>query len=163
MTFSLVFWLATTVLTVLDWRNGKRSGPRDPPFTHPTEEPAEMDEEETMFEHNLSRKSTYENSNSGQGPFSDGARISEVPTVGPSVTSYHTAASQPRQSMDAYGTFSDPAPRGFAEPEPESPRLSRTMQYADPYAAVRSAVSQGAPAQPVASPPGYPAYAADYR
>lgn len=148
-------------LTVLDWRNGKNTRPRDPPFTHPTEEPTEMDEEESMFEHNLSRKSTYENSSS-QSPFSDGNRFSGVPTVGPSLTSYETAPSQPRQSMDVYGAFSDPAPRGFAEPEPESPRVSRTMQYADPYVAVRNAVQGPSPERGV-SPPNYPSYAGGYR
>lgn len=51
-----------------------------------------------------------------------------------------------RPSVDAYGAFSDSAPSDF-ESSPSripdvdlGPRISRTMQYADPYAAVRSSV-----------------------
>ncbi len=77
--------------------------------------------------------------------------------------------------MDAYGAFSDPAPTGFGPaspnysaaspartatgppiiPEPDlGPRVSRTMQYADPYAAVRASVAGQAPS----SPPSYENY-----
>jgi hypothetical protein len=84
-----------------------------------------------------------------------------------------------RPSMDAYGAFSDPAPSGFGTaspnytssygaaspsrtasgapivPEPDlGPRVSRTMQYADPYAAVRTTVSGQTPS----SPPSYENY-----
>lgn len=101
-----------------------------------------------------SRKSAYEQSDSS---------YAEVPSVGPTQT-YSTAPQIPRQSFDAYGAFSDPAPTGFAStnsppafapplsPPPENPRISRTMQYADPYARVRDAVSGGA------SPPPAPPY-----
>ncbi|OAX31173.1 hypothetical protein K503DRAFT_806301 [Rhizopogon vinicolor AM-OR11-026] len=37
--------------------------------------------------------------------------------------------------MDAYGAFLDPAPN------PAVPRVSRTMQYADGYAAVRASLA----------------------
>ena len=33
-----VFWCCSLTLTILDWRNGKSSRPRDPPFVHPTEQ-----------------------------------------------------------------------------------------------------------------------------
>lgn len=157
-------WIGTFVLTVLDWRNGKSTRPRDPPFTHP-EEPTELDEEESLYEQ-PSRKSAYENSNSSQSPFSDNNRYSGVPSVGPSTTSLAGAPQLPRQSFDAYGAFSDPAPSGFAaatSPPPFAPPISpppdasvsRTMQYADPYARVRSAVTQNVPA---ANPPTYQPY-----
>lgn len=165
---SLAFWLATLVLTVLDWRNGKAIRPRDPPFVPPVEDATELDDEESLYDQ-PSRKSAYEHSNSSsQGPFSDSNRYSGVPTVVPSATSYANAPQLPRQSFDAYGAFSDPAPSGFAaapqsppsfapplSPPPESPRVSRTMQYADPYSRVRDAVSQG-PAAP--HPPSYSSY-----
>ena len=114
-----------------------------------------MDEEDSVFEQPM-RKTTYEQSNSSQSPFSDNNRYSEVPSVGPSTT-YSSAPQLPRQSFDAYGAFSDPAPSGFAPPSspPPDPAISRTMQYADPYARVRSAVSQ-APA--TNAPPSYNAY-----
>ena len=90
---------------------------------------------------------------------------------------------QPRPSMDAYGAFSDPAPTGFGAsydddalpspfshtrgggtgsgtfPEPDlgagtgSPMVSRTMQYADPYAAVRASIVTGGGGGRTATPP----------
>lgn len=148
---NIVFWVAAFILTVLDWRNGKSTRPRDPPFTHPVEEPTEMDEEESIFEQPAG-KSTYEQSNSSQSPFSDNHRYSGIPSVGPSTTS---APQLPRPSFDTYGAFSDPTPSGFAPPSsPPDPSISRTMQYADPYARVRNAVSHGS-ANP---PPSYSSY-----
>jgi len=161
---AFVFWAAIMVLTILNWRNGKSTRARDPPFTHPTDEPTEMDEEESIFEQPAGRKSTYENSDA-EGPFTDNNRYSGVP----SNTSFNAAPIQPRQSMDVYGAFSDPAPTGFATSNPslshsppESPRVSRTMQYADPYAAVRSAVSHGGVSPPPTNPPGYSSYGGGY-
>lgn len=153
--FTFGFWLGSFTLVVLDWRSGKATRARDPPFTHPTDEPLEMDEEESVFEQPM-RKSTYEQSNSSQSPFSDNNRYSgvpSVPSVGPS-TAYSSAPQLPRQSFDAYGAFSDPAPSGFAPPSspPPDPTISRTMQYADPYARIRTAVSQ---APPTNAPPSY--------
>lgn len=89
-----------------------------------------------------------------------------------------------RPSMDAYGAFSDPAPSGFGGGTPalQPPSFaaasgladvaspagsSRTMQYADPYAAVRASIASGsAPGtMPTYSgatspihPPGPPSY-----
>ncbi|KAJ8487622.1 hypothetical protein ONZ45_g14272 [Pleurotus djamor] len=77
-----------------------------------------------------------------------------------------------RKPMDVYGAFSDPAPSGFAAssqansspyssgppvlPEPDvGPRVSRTMQYADPYAAIRANIGSNPPA---ATPPSYESY-----
>ncbi|KAK7454489.1 hypothetical protein VKT23_011243 [Stygiomarasmius scandens] len=99
-----------------------------------------------------------------------------------------------RPSMDAYGAFSDPAPTGFGSsggrgtspqrvpaappsiPEPDlgpmmgggaAPGVSRTMQYADPYAAVRANLVGGHQQQAAAQsqyggPPSYDSYQ-DYR
>lgn len=99
------------------------------------------------------------------------------------------AAAAGRPSMDAYGAFSDPAPSGFGSsgynsqsaygsspsshhraaasqaptiPEPEfgQPMVSRTMQYADPYAAVRASVTAGGSGVPPQQglPPSYETY-----
>jgi hypothetical protein len=111
-------------------------------------------------------------------PFSDNNQYS-APGYAPPTPQPMTG----RPSMDAYGAFSDPAPSGFgsaspnyssaygtaspartagggapiAIPEPDlGPRVSRTMQYADPYAAVHASVA-GAQAPPL-SPPGYEPY-----
>jgi len=59
--------------------------------------------------------------------------------------------------MDVYGVFSDPAPSGFGnvsasyapntlESVSGAPTVSRTMQYADPYVAVRASLASGADA-----------------
>jgi len=100
---------------------------------------------------------------------------------------YSGAPAASRPSMDAYGAFSDPAPSGFGSsgynsgyasppshhhnrttpaptlPEPEfgQPMVSRTMQYADPYAAVRASITAGASGgspQPQGMPPSYESY-----
>ncbi|KAF9452336.1 hypothetical protein P691DRAFT_661155 [Macrolepiota fuliginosa MF-IS2] len=122
----------------------------------------------------------YDAPNTAVNPFSDSNQYSA-----PSASAYTpTSTSQPlagRPSMDAYGAFSDPAPTGFGTaspnyssaygsaspartattgppiiPEPDlGPRVSRTMQYADPYAAVRATVSGQAPPS---SPPSYDNY-----
>lgn len=140
-------------LVFLDFRNGKTSRPRDPPFTHPTEEPSEMDEEESIYERPEGRRPTYDTAPPAESPFGDNNRYSGVD----STTSYSDAPRLPRPSIDAYGAFSDPAPSGFAPPSTasENPRVSRTMQYADPYAAVRTAVTHGTTSPPPANPPSY--------
>ncbi|KAF8633214.1 hypothetical protein AX15_001450 [Amanita polypyramis BW_CC] len=117
---------------------------------------------------------TYDNSRMVGSPFADPQRYS-------SATSYsgYPATSTPslpagRPSLDAYGAFSDPAPSGFVNPTTRSyspapavqsspptlpnpdlgPRISRTMQYADPYAVVRASLAgQG-------NPPSYESYSA---
>ncbi len=40
--------------------------------------------------------------------------------------------------MDAYGAFDDPTPSGYDQPY--QPPVSRAMQIADPYAAVRASI-----------------------
>lgn len=79
-----------------------------------------------------------------------------------------------RMSVDAYGAFSDPAPSGYGAPPPaqqatfntasglsdvSSAGVSRTMQYADPYAAVRASIGSTSPSYPGSTaPPGPPSY-----
>ena len=133
----------------------------------------------------------YANSNSSQSPFADPIRYSGHSQIPASTPSAYTPAPQAagRPSMDAYGAFSDPAPSGFGTsqynqvansyataplavstvggppilPEPDlgGPMVSRTMQYADPYAAVRATIAgQQGPVSPssVLPPPSYETY-----
>jgi len=149
---------------IRDWRDGKLEGPRprDPPFTRPPTDHGHIDEEEgdeeSIYQQVRSPRPTAsnrveDNSNTPNSPFADTNR-------------YTAGASRP--SMDAYGAFSDPAPSGFGSsnqppvlPEVDvGPRVSRTMQYADPYAAVRAQIAAGdAPAGTATPPPpGYESY-----
>lgn len=167
---NLAFWVASVVLAVFDWRSGKSSGPRDPPFSHPTGYSEAGDEapedEESTYEHipPIRSSSPLSYPNESQSPFADANRYSSATTAtNPNASSTNVSAAPysipapSRPSMDAYGAFSDPAPSGFGASggiQQENPRVSRTMQYADPYAAVRASVasSQGA------HPPGPPSY-----
>ena len=123
------------------------------------------------------RQSTYDNSDAANSPFADSNRWSTATTTtaAPNTTAYTSGAPRTsgyvtppaavsRQSLDAYGAFSDPAPSGFggvsssfappAAGDPNAPRVSRTMQYADPYAAVRASLA----ASGHAPPPSYESY-----
>ena len=180
----------------MDWRSGKASYPRDPPFNPSTvheqvfeDGDGEMDEEST-YEHIpavTQRTSTYDDQNVARAPYSDGARASRFrdnDDVGPPTGGIGVYPSPPpagisasRPSMDAYGAFSDPAPSGFggsstaaAPPAPGgfatsspsgTPAVSRTMQYADPYAAVRATITPS-PTAASNTPPSYESYG-EYR
>ncbi|KAJ7220024.1 hypothetical protein GGX14DRAFT_532741 [Mycena pura] len=170
---AFIFWLASLVLLVLDWRSGKlyNNRPRDPPFTHPQQEATEFeldqDPDDEEYQHiPPARRPTapsYDSptASAGANPFSDGNRYAPQPEH-----------AQGRPSVDAYGAFSDPAPSGFS---PAAPRfgsntppsipppdlgppvgVSRTMQYADPYAAVRSSLAGGP--HSTTEPQGYDGY-----
>ncbi|THH27392.1 hypothetical protein EUX98_g6794 [Antrodiella citrinella] len=157
--FAFVFWVCTLTLNIMDWRSGKISA-RDPPFTHPMDpsDHVSQEDEESLYHQppGATRKSTYEDEEEATSPFSDNNRYSGVPSVNAPPYSATPLAPQPRSSMDAYGAFNDPTPTGFGAsapqlPEPtfgrplsppdEGPRISRTMQYADPYAAVRATIA----------------------
>ena len=168
LTGAAVSWTGTLVLTILDWRSGGSARPRDPPFTHPLEpsDDIEDDGDEESQYHIIPpvRRTTGDNSESLHSPFADTNRYSGA-SAAPSSGGYSgvsgaapsAAPAMPRASMDAYGAFSDPAPTGYGAPtSPDAgPRVSRTMQYADPYAAVRASVA----GQSVAStPPSYESY-----
>ena len=152
-------------MTVLDWRSGKSSRPRDPPFTRP----AEVEDD---YEDAADGDSTYNHPVGHRDSTIDQARpeVNKYSTTAPSIPpisfpdnptpapvpqpgGYTSPTSRP--SMDVYGAFSDPVPSGYSNPNPYSPpepnRVSRTMQYADPYAAVRASITP--PQQP--GPPSY--------
>ncbi|KAJ7914884.1 hypothetical protein B0H13DRAFT_2232046 [Mycena leptocephala] len=150
---AFIFWGASLVLLILDWRSGKlhTSHARDPPFTHPQQEATEFemdyDPDEDDYHHIPPRATRT------------------PPNLPPrTIPRHQTPPVHGRPSIDAYGAFSDPAPSGFS---PAAPRfgansggppvipeqdlgphvgVSRTMQYADPYAAVRATIA-GQPAQ----------------
>jgi len=172
--FAFAFWAASLTLAFMDWRAGKSLRPKDPPFQHPTDdleyEDEEGGDEESAHQHPVqeNRRSTYDdpisNRNSSASlppslpPLSLGS--SSVPQSG----GFQSSAN-PRQSMDMYGAFSDPPPVGYtavsggaSSQRPPQPQISKTMQYADPYAAIRASISPptGAQAhQPEPSPPSY--------
>ncbi|KAG6334110.1 hypothetical protein ID866_4972 [Astraeus odoratus] len=124
------------------------------------------------------RQSTYDDSNGANSPFSDSNRFSGAFSAAPAPAStvypnsgyrnsgysgYSTPpAATSRHSVDAYGAFSDPSPTGFGgatssyalppTADPNTPRVSRTMQYADPYAAVRASISASTTST---APPSY--------
>ncbi|KAI9001548.1 hypothetical protein BD414DRAFT_475006, partial [Trametes punicea] len=172
---AFVFWCCTLTLAVLDWRNGKSSRARDPPFTHPmeasegTEYTRANDQDEEYMDEEGQQKPFTDNSNTAYSPFSDSNRLSGVPSTTaassyqpPVSTPFASSQPAPRPSLDVYGAFSDPAPTGFAggfaappQVVDDAPRISRTMQYADPYAAVRASVASGlsAPGSGAATPP----------
>lgn len=171
---AFVFWGASLVLLILQWRQGKLLGPRDPPFQHPTDDDAhEDDDEESSYHHipPVQPASTAAGTSTPPNPFTDSNRysaVSSAPSSAPYSTAYSsTPVAAGRPSMDAYGAFSDPAPSGFGSntptrmsgaaptlPEPDlGPQVSRTMQYADPYAAIRANIQQTSGA-PTSSPYG---------
>jgi hypothetical protein len=157
-----------------------RSGlprPRDPPFTHPPSvHTAADDEEEGDADGDGDEESTYRQIPPPRlgDPFSPSFTDNPTrPTAGRNGTPPISPFADPRAavpvgrpSMDAYGAFSDPPPNGFdAVSSPttsEPPRVSRTMQYADPYAAVRASINTaaagGAPQAAGPTSPGPPSY-----
>ncbi|KIK34717.1 hypothetical protein CY34DRAFT_812743 [Suillus luteus UH-Slu-Lm8-n1] len=119
----------------------------------------------TYLPTNTNRFSTADSSANRTSAYS----TAPTTTTAPTNTSYATS----RPSMDAYGAFSDPAPSGFggvsasyapaaSESGSGAPRVSRTMQYADPYAAVRASLATstgtGAPAPTKSSYEPYTGY-----
>ena len=131
-------------LAFLEWRKNRSMRPRDPPFEH-----AEEGDEESAYE----VPSIKQDDHDTISPFSDAYRYSGVSStaIGSSASGYVSpgkynipSAPQPRPSLDAYGAFSDPAPSGFGAPPGDSGAagVSRTMQYADPYAAVRASIAR---------------------
>ncbi|KAJ4479928.1 hypothetical protein J3R30DRAFT_2556577 [Lentinula aciculospora] len=188
---AFVFWAASIVLLIINWRQGKLLGPRDPPFEHPTDEEyhigqSQDEDEDDGYTHIPPANSVPLNATStpaaAPDPFSDSNRYSSAPSGTPAYSSYATpssyAAPASRPSIDAYGAFSDPPPTGFgaaaapartspttvATPplsEPDlGPQVSRTMQYADPYAAVRASLVGGQQHQQAAAGNTSPSYGA---
>lgn len=142
-----VCWVAIFVLRFLEWRTDKSLPHRDPNFNPPVQMMAhdefeDDDDEESRYgtvsaqppQLPAFRRSTADNA--AVSPFSDENR-------------YRPEAAG-RPSMDTYGAFSDPPPSGYG---PTTPGVSRTMQYADPYAAVRANIAGGN--SPAPQPPSY--------
>ncbi|KZT56960.1 hypothetical protein CALCODRAFT_453704 [Calocera cornea HHB12733] len=154
MTFTA--WLVSLGLALLEWRTNKGLRPKDAPFAPPAEtlDDEPFDAREVDDDSDLSRKPTHQTFASqgddvAESPFRDSAYAP------PSMGRYDPPAPTGRPSMDTYGAFSDPAPTGYA-----APGVSRTMQYADPYAAIRhnlSAEPQIAAPRP-GMPPNPPSY-----
>jgi len=166
-------WIASIVLAVLHWRSGKSARRRDPPFRHPTDpsgyapslrqaeageyEDEDDDEDEEPFSYPHDRRTnTRPISGAGavappqippfrantaggftmeQSPFSDDHRAGPAPGGG------------------VGGFTSPPPPATIAPPpgQPSGPGVSRTMQYADPYAAIKANLAGGSPG----AAPGY--------
>jgi len=145
----------------MDWRSGKSSRPRDPPFTRPTDVEEDYDDaadDESAYSRPVGhRDSAIDQARSEESRYSSTApslppiSFPDSSTPAPQSGGYTSPTSRP--SMDVYGAFSDPDPSGYSNPnpysQPESNRMSRTMQYADPYAAVRASIT------PPEQPPSY--------
>jgi len=154
--FGPVFWAASLTLAFLEWRKNRGLRPRDPPFEQPD---MEEGDEESAYEGVPSIRQDIDDDT--PSPFSDAYRYSGASSTAVGTSAAFSSpgkynipsAPQPRPSLDAYGAFSDPAPTGFGAPSSDSgvSGISRTMQYADPYAAVRATVATG----PRTSPPAY--------
>jgi len=156
-----ICWTASFVFTVMDWRAGKASRPRDPPFTRPAEVDDYDDAADEEYSYNRPgghRDSTIDqarpepNNYSSAAPSIPPISFPDNSTPPPQSGGYTSPSPTSRPSMDVYGAFSDPVPSGYSNSNPYSPpdpnRVSRTMQYADPYAAVRASITpqqQGPP------------------
>jgi len=153
---AFMFWAASLTLAFLEWRKNRGLRPRDPPFEQPD---MEEGDEESAYEGVPSIRQDIDDDT--PSPFSDAYRYSGASSTAVGTSAAFSSpgkynipsAPQPRPSLDAYGAFSDPAPTGFGAPSNDSgvSGISRTMQYADPYAAVRATVATG----PRTSPPAY--------
>jgi hypothetical protein len=165
-----VGWAGTLALTVRDWRRGATTRPRDPAFHPPqmaSEDYAEDDRDsihpgpkrdqadaELVYEPipPIRRQTDDDLGGALRSPFGDENRY------GGGGGGYGGAPAAGRPSMEAYGAFSDPAPSGYGgagQAAMPSPGVSRTMQYADPYAAVRASIGSGGP---TSTPPNYENY-----
>jgi hypothetical protein len=139
-----VAWLGTAFLTFQEWRTGKTIyRPEDPPFSLPTQHPNPPDEDEDPYtrRQHTGTEDDHDEYDESRSPFTDNR-----------YGGYSNPAGRP--SMDAYGAFSGPEPTGYGrgaytQPQPE---VSRTMQYADPYAAVRASIHTGGAATPPYEP-----------
>ena len=143
-----------------EWREGKVRGTRarDPPFTVPVDHSHEESDGSSYYPADRPVRGgprplsdVHEDEEGPHSPFTD---QHQVPYGGLHAPQGMPAA--PRQSLDQYGAFSDPVPTGYDA----SPQISRTMQYADPYAAraaadpyTRVRESIGRPIDPSVPPP----------
>ncbi|GJJ08546.1 hypothetical protein Clacol_002764 [Clathrus columnatus] len=148
--FATICWIGSIIILILDWRAGRTGLRRDPAFNPPPRMHLhevggdEEDEEASVYGpssvHAASVPAMPTSTMMPSSPFGDEYRYRPEPET------------RPRASMDTYGAFSDPTPQGYGSPI--SPGVSRTMQYADPYAAVRANIS---------NPSSHPAPPYDYQ
>lgn len=158
-----VFWIASFVLVVMDWRSGRpvlgaglrttsnSVKPRDPPFRRPTH-----DDAESVFSRDPSRHRRHDDDDDDedediQSPFADPRGY--APTAG------GQGAGGGRASMDMYGAFSDPAPSGYAQPghvrQAASPPPATSSYYPPPTSTASPPPNRFQPptASPARSPP----------
>jgi len=163
MTF--IGWTVSLSLAALEWRRNKGLRPKDPPFAPPEERLADEEAFDARdAEGELSRKGTHQTFGS-EAPEDAASPFRDDSYAPPLMGRYDPPA---RASMDTYGAFSDPAPTGFGPagaqgggarmPVPEVAGVSRTMLYADPYAAIRHNLGAGEPQGGPPQPPGYDGY-----
>jgi len=138
--FAFAAWCATFFVVIKEWREGKQRGrPRDPPFMNPIEYSHEESDTSSYYPAGSAEAarplSQINEDDEPQSPFVDPPMARYGAGPAPSLPPVDIGGPAPRQSMDTYGAFSDPAPSGYLDP-PEG--VSRTMAYADPYAAVRA-------------------------
>jgi len=148
--FNTAAYIASFVYVFYNWRLNKNTyntGPRDPPFVHP-EDASQHDVDEV--------EDPYTRPRVGELP----PRLDDVTSPFDDSNRYSGYGAPARQSMDPYGAFNDDAPSGYGgqagAAAATGPGVSRTMQYADPYAAARGHVTQGQP-----QAPAYDSYAGD--
>lgn len=104
------------------------------------------------------------------GAFSDpapsGFGTASLPGGASSSQGYSSQSQSQSQAYSSTGYTGSPTAPILPEPDMGGPMVSRTMQYADPYAAVRASVGGGgagggkggAPSSPTGGPPGYESY-----
>jgi hypothetical protein len=148
----LVAWLVTMFLSFQEWRTGKTIyRPEDPPFSLPTQ-PIHQHDDEDNDPYTRNRRQTTEEDDEydhHRSPFNDNNRYADHDNNNPAG----------RPSMDAYGAFSDPNPSGYGRTAGyDQPPVSRTMQYADPYAQVSANIHHGSSTPPMPQPGQYAGY-----
>jgi len=155
--FAFLSWAATFAIVIMEWRAGKSRGrPRDPPFVNPVEHSQEDSDAASSYYpvatpggNNRPLSHITEDEEEPQSPFADQPL---QPRYGSMAAPILPPIQQGRQSLDTYGAFSDPVPTGFMDP-PEG--VSRTMAYADPYAAVRANIGPRIGTPGAQAPPSY--------
>jgi len=164
---TMLAWIGTMFLTFQEWRTGKTIyRPEDPPFSlAAAHQPVVHDEDDTdpysARNHTQQRTGITEeddeyDDNDAHSPFADHTGNNRY-------NAYGNANVAGRPSMDAYGAFSDPNPSGYGgvaggrqqqqPPQYTQPEMSRTMQFADPYAAVRASIHTNTPPPAMPQPP----------
>jgi len=150
-------WSASIVLAFLDWRNGKsRRRARDPPFAHPNDpsgyapslhdrvgEPVneyeeDDDEDEEPFSYPGARRTGATSGAAPQIPPFRGNSTEMAMGQSPFSDEYRSSSVAPGGGVGGFQPPPAAAPTAAA-----GPGVSRTMQYADPYAAIKANLTSG--------------------